>query len=63
MCVFFGEWKFLVGILKFFFFRLIKFIFDQEILIYIYYEEIVSFIKLLVVYLNDVEILLSVRSR
>lgn len=63
MCVFFGEWKFSVGILKFFFFRLIKFIFDQEILIYIYYEEIVSFIKLLVVYLNDVEILLSVRSR
>lgn len=63
MCVFFGEWKFLVGILKFFFFRLIKFIFVQEILIYIYYEEIVSFIKLLVVYLNDVEILLSVRSR
>lgn len=63
MCVFFGEWKPSVGILKLLLFRLIKPIFDQEILIHIYHEEIASLTKLLAAYLNDIEILSSVRSK
>lgn len=58
-----GEWKPSVGILKLLLFRLIKPIFDQEILINIYHEEIASLTKLLAAYLNDVEILSSARSR
>lgn len=41
-----GEWKPSVGILKLLLFRLIKPIFDQEILIHIYHEEIASLTKL-----------------